>query len=242
MLATACQASAGVAITLGQEDLAFIAVERAVSAAEQCGDPLHQASAANFLSWIYRRHGRLAEAEEVAVRAAEQCEPAWLSSSPEQVSVFGGLLLNAAGAAARAGRAQRSRDLSATARAAAARAGRDRVDQWVVFGPSVAAMNEVNNAVEYGDLDEARHLADVVPVQKAGVPATWSARYLLNVAQVQVEQRRAADAHATLQQVRALAPEWIRYHPQARTLVIHLLDRKGRPPKGLRELASHLQI
>lgn len=240
VLATAFQASAGIAITLGKEDLAFIAVERAVTAAEQCGDPLHQASAANFLSWIYRRHGRLAEAEEVATRAAERYEPRWLTSAPEQVSVFGGLLLNASGAAARANRAQRSQDLAVTARAAATHAAEDRVDRWAVFGPSIVAMTEVNNAVEYNDPDEALELTARVPVQ-GRVPATWTARYLLNVAHLQCEHRQGSAATATLQEVQRLAPEWIRYHPQAEETVQRLLRRVRRPSPALAALATHLR-
>lgn len=241
VLATAYQASAGMAITLGQEDLAFIAVERAVAAAEWCGDPLHRAAAANFLSWIYRRHGRLAEAEQVATRAAERCEPRWMKAEQGEVAVFGALLLNASGAAARAKRPARARDLIATARSAAARASGDRVDRWAVFGGSVTAMTAVNNAVEYGDPDEALTLVADVPAG-GEVPATWSARYLLNVAELQADARRDAAALDTLVTVRTKAPEWIRYHPQARTVTRALLNRTRRPPAELTELAHYLQL
>jgi transcriptional regulator with XRE-family HTH domain len=240
VLATAYQAGAGVAITLGHEDLAFIAVERAVLAAELCGDPLHRAAAANFLSWIYRRHGRLAEAEEVATRAAEQCEPRWLQADPGRIAVFGGLLLNASGAAARAGHAQRARDLTRTARAAAERLGTDRIDRWAVFGPSVVAMTEVNNAVEYGDPEEGLALVCRVP-PRGRVPGTWVARYLLNVAEVQAGKGGTRAAGEALAEARRLAPEWVRYHPQARAAVESLLSRCRRPPQELVELAAHLR-
>ncbi|MFI9310817.1 hypothetical protein [Streptomyces triculaminicus] len=104
-MATACEMAAGVAIALGKEDLAFIAVERAVAAAEASGDELQQACAANFATWILCRQGRYDEAETFAVRAAQRFEPSLSRADAPHVAVFGALLINASAAASRNDRA-----------------------------------------------------------------------------------------------------------------------------------------
>ncbi|MEX2985565.1 helix-turn-helix domain-containing protein [Streptomyces sp. C36] len=241
-MATACEIAAGVAIALGKEDLAFIAVERAVAAAEASGSELQQACAANFATWILCRQGRYDEAEAFAVCAAQHFEPSLSRADAPHVAVFGALLINASAAASRNDRAASCRDLLGVARAAAARYQVDHADRQAVFGPSVVAMSAVSDAVEYGDLDEALRLVDEVP-EDGRVPTTWRARYLLNVAYVQQQARKDADAVATLMQARALAPEWMTYHPLGRDVVAELLDRRGRrrmPELGV--LADHLGV
>ncbi|MEV2276993.1 helix-turn-helix transcriptional regulator [Nocardiopsis sp. NPDC049922] len=242
ILATAYQASAGVAITLGHKDLAFLAVDRALAAARASGSQLHHAAAANFLSWIYRRQGRLSQAEQIATRAAEACEPSWMSATPEQVAVFGALVVNAAGAAARAGHAPRCWDLTSIARSAAERVGGDRTDRWAVFGPGVVAMTAVNDAVELGELDLAHHLIDRVP-SSGRAPASWRARYLLNAAHTRTELRHDQQAATALLGAHRIAPEWVRYHPQAHTTTQALLERgNGRRVPNLVDLAQDLGL
>jgi transcriptional regulator with XRE-family HTH domain len=104
LLATCCQIAAGVTMMVGAEDLAWTAVERSLTAAEQSGDQLSCASAAQFASWIYRRQGRYDECQQVATRAAERYEPRMSTAEPAQLSIWGGLLVEASGAAARANR------------------------------------------------------------------------------------------------------------------------------------------
>lgn len=241
-LATAYQVAAGVACMLDAEDLAFLAVERSLRAADETGDPLLRASAANFLSWVYRRQGRFAECEAVAVRAAEAAEPSMVRATPRQLAVFGGLLLNASGAAARAEATVRAHELIVVARTAAVRLGQDREDSWSVFGPTTTAMTEVNNLVELGEMDEALRKASEIPAS-GGAPPTWEARYLLNVAAAQVETSDNSGAVDTLWRAKEVAPEWIRYHTLGPGLVRELLGRNGnRRRERLHELASHLQV
>lgn len=242
VLATAYQAAAGITITLGHKDLAFLAVERAMAAARASGSHLHYAAAANFLSWVYRRQGRLDDAEKIATRAAEAVEPPWSGANEEELAVFGALLINAAGAAARSGGARRCRDLTAVARSAAERLGHNQIDQWAVFGPGVVAMTAVNDAVELDDLDLAHHLIGQRPTTR-GVPASWRARYLLNCAHTRVELRHDQQATAALLEAHRIAPEWVRYHPQTHTTMQTLLERgNGRRTPDLVGLAHRLEV
>jgi len=64
-------------------------------------------------------------------------------------------------------------DLLRAALAAAARSSVDRVDETGVFGPRVAAMQAVDQAMRTGDPDRAVQLAAQVPTAAGLVPAFW---------------------------------------------------------------------
>jgi transcriptional regulator with XRE-family HTH domain len=241
LLTTAYELAAGITVMLGYEDLAWLCAERAVTAAEQSGDSVDHASAVYWAAWILRRQGRCRESHTVAMRAAERHEPSLIHATEAELTVWGGLLVNAAGAAARDGRHEASDELLTVARGAAARLTADRVDRWSVFGPRIVAQSAVVNATEAGDFESAARRAANVDRVGGRVPPTWEARYLLALAQAQVELGHDAAAITTLDQARGTAPEWIRYHRLARDLTA---DLTSRIPTGRRQdldlLARHL--
>ncbi len=241
-LSTVCHIAAGVTVVLGKADLAYIACERSIDAAEHAGNVVLKGAAQNLMSWIFRRQGRYEEAEHFATGAAEEIEPSFVRSTPAQLSVFGSLLLNASGAAARNDRGEQAEELLKVAHAAASRLGADRNDLWAVFGPTNVAMTAVNNAVELDELGKALHLVDQAP-RSGKVPPTWRARYLLNVAFAQCEFRRDEAAISTLFTVKEITPEWIKYHPLGRDVTYELLGRASTSQlPRLRELADHLGL
>ncbi|MBL6280163.1 helix-turn-helix transcriptional regulator [Micromonospora fiedleri] len=241
LLATVFELAAGVTVMLGHEDLAWLSTERAVAASEHCADEVTKASAVYWAAWILRRQGRFRESLTAATRAAETHEPRMTRATPAQLTVWGGLLINAAGAAARDDRAGTATDLLAFARTAAVRLGQDRVDRWSVFGPRLVAQSAVINATELGDFDTAVRLSAEVEATRSRVPVTWESRYLLALAQAQVELGQDIPATETLHKTRRLTPEWIRYHRLARDLTAELTTRipAGRKPE-LDELSRHL--
>jgi len=243
LLATVFELAAGVTVMLGHEDLAWLSTERAVAASEQCGDPVTRASAVYWAAWILRRQGRYRDSLTAATRAAETHEPRITRATPTELTVWGGLLVNAAGAAARDDRADTATELLDFARAAAVRLGQDRVDRWSVFGPRLVAQSAVINATELGDFETAVRLAAGVEAAGSRVPVTWESRYLLALAQAQTEIGNDVPAIAALHQTRRLTPEWIRYHRLARDLTAELKARvpAGRQPE-LDELSRHLQL
>lgn len=243
-LATACHMAAGVTVTVGHEDLALLAVERAVAAAQAADSQLAVAAGAIFGSWILLRQGRYAEAERVAVRMAEQVEPSFSAATPAALATFGNLLINASAATVRAGVTERAAEYVDVAGGAALRHGSDAINRWSVFGPSVVAMTRVNNAVELGDFSTAVRGADEFDATEAGgVPATWRARYCLNVAYANIEVSDVAAALMSLTRARALAPEWVRYHPMGRAVVGELLNRVPRRASAqLRSLAKYFEV
>jgi hypothetical protein len=241
LLATTYQIAAGVTVMTGHESLAWTAVERALDAADRAADPVARASAEHFAAWIYRRQGRYADCQAVSTRSAERHEPRLSQASAEQLSVWGGLLINASGAAARQERSDDAAELLSVASGAAARLGQDRWDRWSVFGPRLVAQTAVINAVEMGDMGQALHLAETVPDGR--LPPTWDARYLLALAEAQVESHRDADALATLTEAARVTPEWVRYHRLARDITLELCERSGsRRSQMLDDLVNHLQL
>ncbi len=242
-LATAYEAAAGVAIMLGTDDLAWLAAERAIAAGQQNGAPVVAASTRHWASWILRRQGRYTEAVAVATRAAEDHEPSLMRATAAELAVWGGLLVNASGAAARDEQPERADELLSFARGAAGRLGRDHTDRWSVFGPRLVAQTAVTNAVEMGDYERALHLARDVDMTEGTLPPTWEARYLLGLAQAQVEQHQDAAAVSSLAQAMRIAPEWVRYYRLARDVTLELRRRPVRRHNGgLAEVARHLGL
>jgi hypothetical protein len=112
-----------------------------------------------------------------------------------------------------------------------------------VFGPRVVAMYAACNAVEAHDIDAAlRHAADVPPAHGGTLPATWEARYLLNMAYANSETGHDVAAIELLWQAKNTAPEWVTYHPLAATVVLEQLERPRKSSDKLAALATHLQV
>lgn len=242
-LASAYEAAAGVAVMLGHDDLAWLAVERAIAAADRSGDRVAMASTQHWAAWILRRRGQYDDCVTVATRAAERHEPSLMRASEQELAVRGGLLVNASGAAARDGDLGRADDLLQIARGAAARVGADRADRWSVFGPRLVEQTAVVNATESGDLELAIVLAERVDANGGQLPPTWEARYLLGLAAAQAELGRDGDATATLTRAVAVASEWVRYYRLARDVATDLLARAGRRRSpDLEALGRHLQL
>jgi transcriptional regulator with XRE-family HTH domain len=232
--------ASGVATMLGKDDLAYVATECALDAGKRAGDEVLVASAYNLMAWIFRRQGRYEDCEQLAVKAAESIEPSYMNSEKRQLSVFGSLLANAAGAAARDETKERSEELLSASRAAAAALGEDVNYRWTVFGPARVASIAVENRVylgEYGTAIRAsRAVADGV------LPPTWRARYLLDVAHAQCEKRRDDDALRTLLEIRRITPEWLRYHSLSKSLADDLLRRERARNTELREFATYVGL
>ena len=241
LLATAYRLTAGLAGRLGLMDLAAHAAHRALDTAAHTTRPeLDEAAALRYLAWVLVRQGDLAEAERIAVRAAERLDRGLLARpDPDRMGVFGSLMFNAASAAARQGAAERADDLLAAARAAAVRSGADRVDETGVFGPRVAAMQAVDQAVRTGQPDQAMQLATQVPDTAGTVPGFWESGHRLHLAAACTDLERWTEVAEHLDAARLLAPQWSRVQPLGRTVISHLMEHRSRRSERIAELAAH---
>jgi hypothetical protein len=95
-----------------------------------------------------------------------------LDRDPVRAGVFGNLLFNAATAALRTGSTGRAEDLLAAAHAAAIRSRGDTASEAAIFGPRVAALQNVELAARVGDPEQALRLAASVPDTTGDVPAS----------------------------------------------------------------------
>lgn len=242
LLATAYRLAAGLAGRLELPDLAAHAAHRALQTAPFTARPeLDEAAALRYLAWVLVRQGDYAEAERVAVRAAQKLDPGMLSRpDADQVGVFGSLLFNAASAAARGGRIERADDLLQVAAAAAVRDGTDRIGEAGVFGPRVAAMQAVDQAARAGHPDRALSLAQRVPAASGAVPEFWEAGHRLHLAAASADLERWEDGIEHMDAARLLAPQWVRLQPLGQVVLGRLLERwPSRRPARIADLARH---
>jgi transcriptional regulator with XRE-family HTH domain len=241
LLATSYRLAAGLSGRLGLVDLAAHAAHRALDTARFTTRPeLDEAAALRYLAWVLVRQGDLAEAERIALHAAERLDGG-LMARPDanRIGVFGSLLFNAASAAARRGNAERADDLLRVASAAATRSGADQVGETGVFGPRVAAMQAVDQAMRTGQPDRALQLAEQVPEAVGSVPAFWEAGHRLHLAAACADLQRWNEVAEHLDAARGLAPQWSRVQPLGRAVIGQLIEYRGRRTERIAELADH---
>jgi transcriptional regulator with XRE-family HTH domain len=244
VLSTAYRLGAGIAGRLDLDDLAWTAAERALRAARRSDSPdLETAISLRYLVWTLVRQGRTTEAERVAVTAAERIEPRMLDRDPHRAGVFGNPLFNAATAAIRSGRGDRAGDLLAVAQSAAVRSGHDHASEAAIFGPRVAALQAVDQAVRLGDPEKALHLAERIPESRGDIPAFWEAGHRLMLAAASAELRKDRLAITYLAEARDLAPDWVRCQPLGATTMRALVDRATRRRGDhFAALAAHYRV
>jgi hypothetical protein len=168
---------------------------------------------------------------------------------PDGAEVLGAIRLRQAVIAARAGRATdawdhyaqaQEVDARATARAAAGAEVR-RESHGTTFTPGNVLIHGAAVGVELRDVDEAVRRDPPAEVL-AGLIPERRAHHGIDMARVYLEARRPGPALQHLQAAERVAPEMVRYHPQARTVVRHLVDAHRALPEPLRRLQSRMHL
>jgi hypothetical protein len=226
---------------IGAHDLSAILADRAYLSAARTGSPLLVGAARMRVANSYLAAGRHAEAVAVAAAAADDLPPG-RASSPEEVAVFGSLLLCAAVAAARMGEAAQAWEFLGHAKAAAAVCDREHADVYAVFGPANLAVHGVQVATDLGDGREALRRAE--RADPGRLPAELLERrttLLVDIARAQHMQHDDTGSVATLLEAERVAPLEVRYSGAALTLVRGLLGA-GPVSGDLRGLAGRLNV
>ncbi|MGQ0776277.1 MAG: helix-turn-helix domain-containing protein [Pseudonocardiales bacterium] len=231
--------TASTLLRLDAADLGHVAAREALRLAARLPDSLHVAAAHYTLGHVLIRQGRFVDAERVSVASAERYQPRG-DANTAQLSVYGGLLLRGATAAAREGRAGVAAELLAEAVTAAERTGADRMDYGVVFGPSNVVVQSVDVAVVTEDYAGAAEVARRMP-RGSVLPLASQSRHLADVAHAQLRLGHDRAAESTLLTMEQAAPEWTAHHRLPRLLLGELLTR-GRPSSRLRALAERLDV
>ncbi|AZK95292.1 MULTISPECIES: helix-turn-helix domain-containing protein [Streptomyces] len=240
-LGKALQLAGHLAIRLGKTDLALSALERAMDAARDSGDPLLAPMISNSVAWNYQRQNRLDDAEHLAVHAADAAERAG-GDTAEGVRVWGGLVMSAATSAARRGDYDTANrmmlDAETATRRLAALPSSDDGRMVSVFNRSSVRIERVRLAVQHARPAEALALAKGIRLSP-GTPVSWRTWLLLDIARAQVDLGNPEGAVATLEKLHRIAPAWMRHHTLA-VAIVNDLGAGPRHPPGLRRLAELL--
>jgi transcriptional regulator with XRE-family HTH domain len=225
---------------LGQHDAAWVATDRALSAAEKLEEPLLLAAGAFRLCLVFQGARQFSQVLATASTAAEAIKPAASVSNLPATSLFGALNLQLAVASARMNDGQEAYRYLDIAREAAGVLGSDRNDYETEFGPTNVRLHEVAVAVELGDAGSAIRSAESIDASNLSVER--QARLLIDVARAWAQRRRASESVAVLLQAEALTPEQVRGHPLVETLVSDLLRMDSEPPNALADLAGRVGL
>ncbi|WP_411090777.1 helix-turn-helix domain-containing protein [Streptomyces sp. 049-1] len=208
----------------GRVDLATLAADRAMRAAEDADDPLRIAAAQWNLGHVLLAAGQPGEAEDLALHAAEQVAAAQLPAI-EKAAMGGALQLVAVVGAARRRRWWEARKRLTTHAAPAARKVPDNSNiGWTVFGPTNLALHALSIDMEAGETAEALHTADAIDTST--MPSLEREfTFGLEVAACHSQRRDDAAALLSLLSLESVAPEDLARNPVARHLVMTVIRR-----------------
>ncbi|MFK8907574.1 helix-turn-helix domain-containing protein [Streptomyces sp. YS-3] len=236
LLAAMYHTCSGALANLGEPEAAWIAVDRAVVAAERADDPLLMAAGEFRLSIVFLGARHFEQAAQASGTAADALGPLADSGQVEAVALRGALTLQRAVAAARLNLADEAYGYLRDARAMAEQVGDGRNDYNTEFGPTNIGLHEVAVAVDLGDAGVALRAAQ--SVDASGLSAERQTRFQIDVARAHAQRRQVTDAVAALMKARGLSSEMVRALPIVKQIVADLLTMSQQPSEELRALAG----
>ena len=242
LLAETYQCVTGAMAKIGQPDLAWIAADRGIAAAEQSEDPLMFAASSRMLAHALLAMGCSDKAQHITLSALTTLEQGLGTAPPTYLSVYGALLQTSAIICARQEDRVRANEFLAEATETAQRLGEDRNDYWTVFGPTNVGIHKASVLVELGDGPLAVKQASTI--NTAHLPSIERrVHHLLDVAQGYGQWRKDHETIDALLEAEQLAPQEVYYQPAVQKLVADLLQREHRTTKPrLRKLATRMGI
>jgi hypothetical protein len=229
---------------IGEPALAWTAADRAMAAAECSGDPLLAAVGAYRLSYVLIGRDHPGQALELAVTAADTLERVMRTPSQEQLSVYGGLHLAGATAAAAAYDRGQTAVLLAKASRTAERLGVNANLMGTAFGPLNVAIHTVSTSLRFGDARTAAEIGEALDT--AAMPPGVVGRRTqvhLDLAHAYALRRQDAAAVNVLLAAERLSPQLVRYDGRTRDVLTELLRREHRPSTPeLRPLAHRTGV
>ncbi len=241
LLALAYQGAAMVLGKVGEVELAWIAADRGLAAAQQSGRGVVTGSLFRSVTHCLLSTGRFTAAVQLVNDAAGVMQPELGGAPPDYLSVYGTLFLAGAMAAARAEDRATTRAFLQEADEAARRLGTDANHMWTAFGPTNVAIHRVATAGELGDVQVAADLGQRIDTRR--MPVERRVRHSLEVARALSAWNRTDEALAKLLEAEQDAPEQVRHHYMSRELVIGWVRGiRGRPSQPVADLARRLRI
>lgn len=242
LLALTYQVAVSVLTKLGETDLAWIASERGLTAAQKSGNPVVLGSLFRSVAHALHSTGRFVAGVDLTRAAAGVLEPQLGPRADDALlSVYGTLFLTGAVAAARADDRAAARSFLDEAQESASRLGRDVNAMWTAFGPTNVAIHRMTTAMELGDVQVA---VDLAPrIDASALPLERQVRHAIETARAYTARSRRDDALGVLLRAEHLAPEQVRHHAISRQLVLSWLrNNRGARSVALEQLAGRLHL
>ncbi|MFE5918199.1 helix-turn-helix domain-containing protein [Streptomyces sp. NPDC056468] len=241
LLALTYQSAAMVLGKVGEVDLAWIAADRGLGAAQQSGNPAVTGSLFRSVAHCLLTTGRFDAAVQLVGDAADYLRPGLTGASPDFLSIYGTLFLAGSMAGARADDRSTVREFLAEADQAARQLGRDANHMWTAFGPTNVDIHRVATAGEMGDVQVA---IDLGPrIDTSSLPTERRTRHNIEVARALSAHNRIDDALAMILEAESWAPEQVRSHYLARELVLTWVrNHRGQPSQAMAGLADRLHV
>ncbi|MFD0007573.1 helix-turn-helix domain-containing protein [Streptomyces sp. NPDC127178] len=241
LLALTYQSAAMVLGKVGEVDLAWIAADRGLSAAQQSGNPAVTGSLFRSVAHCLLTTGRFDAAVQLVGDAADYLRPGLTGASPDFLSIYGTLFLAGSMAGARADDRSTVREFLAEADQAARQLGRDANHMWTAFGPTNVDIHRVATAGEMGDMQVAIDLGP--QIDTCSLPTERRTRHNIEVARALSAHNRIDDALGMILEAESWAPEQVRSHYLARELVLTWVrNHRGRPSQAMAGLADRLHV
>lgn len=214
---------------VGEAELAWLAADRSLAAAQEADRPLLAAVSAYRLGYVLVRLRETRRALDLVLQAAEALQVSARRPAPRALPIVGALYLVAVTAAAAAHDQAAVRTFLAHARQIADLLGEDRNDFWTAFGMTNVIIHEVSAAVEFGDAREAISRSETLNLSElASGLVGRRAQVHLDLARAYAVQRKDAASVNMLLEAERLSPELVRYGARPRELLTQLLKREHR--------------
>lgn len=228
---------------VGEPVLAWAAADRAMSAAEQSGNPALTAMCAWRMSYVVTSRTHPGEALELAMTAVTALESRMRSPAPDSLSVYGALHLAATTAAAAVYDRAAVTTLLGKARVIADQTGESN-QMGTAFGHVNVSIHAIAAALQLGDPRTAIDTGEALDLATLPVGLTGRRTQLsLDLARAYAMRKQDAAAVNVLLTAERLSPQLVRYDTRTRDVLITLLRREHRPSTPeLRPLAQRAGV
>jgi transcriptional regulator with XRE-family HTH domain len=227
---------------LGEYDLAWLAGDRGMSAAEQTGDSVAPALTGFRVANALVAIGRSEAAFNLNISLASRLESNLRTDA--DMSAYGNLLLQAAMAAAHKGDAISVRDLVREARDVSGHVPDQANHHRLSFGPTNVGVHHVSALVSLGEGGLAVEAAG--RIDEEGIRMLRRERranHLVDVARGYSQWGMREEALERLLEAETLAPREVNCRPLARGTIENLIERsRGKTSSALRSLAERAGV
>ncbi|MCF7551474.1 helix-turn-helix domain-containing protein [Pseudonocardia sp. WMMC193] len=202
---------------IGEADLAWIAAERAMKAADESDDPLVLASAARAATHALLAVGRFEDALNLGETAARWLAPRVADGDPEALSLFGMLHLRTAVAAARHQDRATAAELLGRAARAAEQLGVDANYWQTGFGPTNVELHRLSAGLDLGDVAWVAEHGQQVGAED--LPVERRVTHMIDVARALSYLAKDTEALDLLLNAERQAPALVRHSASVREMV-----------------------